>query len=360
MTWTKEDMFEPSGCLTREAFEALVNHQLPAEAKVLADEHITSCPLCSDALEGFAYQTSDFNELMSRSDEDFADLMARVHSKSHNRRILLVTLSTAASILMFLGLFLMINKSQPKMQVTQKVSEDTTLRQKTVIEPNVLAEIPKTEKARKAQTQTETETETETETPPAASKNKAVRFTPPVVSDAKTSEVETKDELQPVAVAPLKVESGVAIEPVSDSEKSLEKEDNAVSMYNASKDKRTSASRSAELKAKDESAAPLRFVEQMPSFPGGSEAMMKFINEHLKYPSTAAEMGVSGKVTLQFLVEKSGKITDIKVVRGIGGGCDEEAVRVVKLMPDWTPGKQNGKPTAVYFTLPISFTLQNH
>lgn len=348
MTWTKEDMFEPSGCLTREAFEALVNHQLPAEAKALADEHIVSCPFCADALEGFASQTSDFYELMDRTDDGFADLIARVQSKSHYRRVLLVTLSTAASILMFVGLFMMINKPQPKIQVAQKVIRDT-LSPKSVNEPKVLADIPKAQNSK----------EVEPESPTPLSEKKAVRFTPPVVSDANTSKMETKDDLKPESVAPMEVQSAKAEEFVTDSENSLKEEDKTVDKVSAkfkdSPDKRASVSRSAMPVAEEQSAQPLRFVEQMPEFPGGIEAMTKFISEHLKYPSTAAEMGISGKVILQFLVKKNGKITDIKVVRGIGGGCDEEAVRVVKLMPEWIPGKQNGNPTSVYFTLPINF-----
>ena len=352
MTWTKEDMFEPSGCLTREAFEALVNHQFPAEAKAWADEHIASCPFCADALEGFASQTSDFYELMGRTDDDFADLIARVQSKSHFRRILLVTLSTAASILMFVGLFMMISKPQPKMQVVNKVIRDT-LSPKSVNAPKVLADVPKMQKSSRV----------EPESPPPASERKTVRFTPPVVSDANTAEMETKDALKTETVAPLEVQSFKSEEPTVDSGKLALNEDKAlkaVTIINGSQAKHATNASSIKRVVDAEKEMSLRLVEQMPEFPGGIEAMTKFISEHLKYPSTASEMGISGKVILQFLVKKNGKITDIKVVRSIGGGCDEEAVRVVKLMPEWIPGKQNGKPTSVYFTLPVNFSLLNH
>jgi len=101
------------------------------------------------------------------------------------------------------------------------------------------------------------------------------------------------------------------------------------------------------------------FVEQMPVFPGGDQARIKFLKDHINYPSVAAEMGITGRVILQFVVDAKGKIDKIKVLRGIGGGCDEEAVRVAKLMPPWTPGRQNGKAVPVYFTFPIVFTLAN-
>jgi protein TonB len=107
----------------------------------------------------------------------------------------------------------------------------------------------------------------------------------------------------------------------------------------------------------EESDQPFIIVEQMPQFPGGDNEMVKFIKLNLRYPALATEMGVSGTVIVNFVVERDGKITRVKVVRGIGGGCDEEAVRVVSKMPAWTPGKQGGKPVLVSFTVPFKFML---
>ncbi|MNY27809.1 transport protein TonB [compost metagenome] len=83
----------------------------------------------------------------------------------------------------------------------------------------------------------------------------------------------------------------------------------------------------------------------------------KFIGKTLRYPPMARENGVQGRVTVSFVVEKDGSITDVQVLRGIGSGCDEEAVRVVKAMPKWKAGKQNGKAVRVHFNLPIMFRL---
>jgi periplasmic protein TonB len=99
-------------------------------------------------------------------------------------------------------------------------------------------------------------------------------------------------------------------------------------------------------------------VEEQPSYPGGDEARIKFLQENIKYPEEAKELGVQGKVFVTFVVEVDGSITDVRVLRGIGAGCDEEAVRVVKSMPRWVPGKQRGQPVRVQFNLPIKFTLQ--
>lgn len=99
-------------------------------------------------------------------------------------------------------------------------------------------------------------------------------------------------------------------------------------------------------------------VEQAPEFPGGTPEMYKYLGQNMKYPQMAKEAGVQGKVFVQFVVEKDGSITDTKVLRGIGTGCDEEALRVVNKMPNWKPGKQRGKPVRVKYTLPVHFKLQ--
>lgn len=98
-------------------------------------------------------------------------------------------------------------------------------------------------------------------------------------------------------------------------------------------------------------------VETQPEFPGGEEARLKFIGSNIKYPQVARELGVSGTVYVEFIVGKDGKISDAKIVRGIGSGCDEEALRVVKMFPNWKPGKQRGKAVSVRFRMPIKFTL---
>jgi protein TonB len=99
-------------------------------------------------------------------------------------------------------------------------------------------------------------------------------------------------------------------------------------------------------------------VEEQPGYPGGEEARIGFLQQNIKYPEEAKELGIQGKVFVTFVVEVDGAISDVRVLRGIGGGCDEEAIRVVKSMPKWVPGKQRGVPVRVQFNLPIKFTLQ--
>ncbi len=98
-------------------------------------------------------------------------------------------------------------------------------------------------------------------------------------------------------------------------------------------------------------------VEQNPEFAGGMNALLKFLQKNLRYPTPAVNANVGGKVYMQFVVGQDGNISKVDVLKGIGFGCDEEAQRVVKLMPKWSPGRQSGKAVAVKFTLPINFQL---
>ena len=100
-------------------------------------------------------------------------------------------------------------------------------------------------------------------------------------------------------------------------------------------------------------------VEQMPQFPGGDPAMFEYISKNVKYPQKAKDEGIQGRVFIQFVVEKDGSVGEVKLLRGIGGGCDEEGIRVVKSMPKWTPGQQAGKAVRVLYTLPIFFKLDD-
>ena len=122
------------------------------------------------------------------------------------------------------------------------------------------------------------------------------------------------------------------------------------------------------LKAKEEIAQPeppkpeenkiFDVVEERPSFPGGDAALMQWLNSNIKYPVIAAENGIQGRVVVQFVVSKTGAISDAKVLRGVDPSLDREALRVVNSMPNWTPGKQNGTTVNVRYTLPVTFRLQ--
>lgn len=124
------------------------------------------------------------------------------------------------------------------------------------------------------------------------------------------------------------------------------------------------------LKAKEDIAAPeppkhvveetkiFTVVEQMPMYPGGNAALMGYLRDNIKYPTVAAENGVQGRVVVGFVVERDGSITDVNILRGVDPSLDREAMRVVKSMPRWNPGKQNGSAVRVKYQVPVSFRLE--
>ena len=124
------------------------------------------------------------------------------------------------------------------------------------------------------------------------------------------------------------------------------------------------------LKAKEDIAAPeppkhvveetkiFTVVEQMPMFPGGDAALMGYLRDNIHYPTVAAENGVQGRVVVGFVVERDGSITDVNILRSVDPSLDREAMRVVKSMPRWTPGKQNGSAVRVKYQVPVTFRLQ--
>lgn len=174
-------------------------------------------------------------------------------------------------------------------------------------------------------------------TPPPELKS-SIKFTPPVVKpdEEVTEEMKSQEELKTdvaISIADVKgADDGTGVD-VAELNQNTGIADEAVA------------------------AEVFSVVEQMPEFPGGTEELYKFLGENIKYPTQARENGISGKVFVNFVVEPSGAITNVKLLRGISGGCDEEAIRVVKMLPRWKPGKQNGKAVRVSFNLPVNFQL---
>ena len=101
-----------------------------------------------------------------------------------------------------------------------------------------------------------------------------------------------------------------------------------------------------------------QIVEEMPAFPGGEAKLMEYVGKNIKYPQIARETGIQGRVFVGFVVEPDGSVSNVKILRGIGGGCDEEAMRVIKSLPKWKPGKQRGKAVRVSYQIPVFFKLQ--
>ena len=171
----------------------------------------------------------------------------------------------------------------------------------------------------------------------------SVKFIPPVIK--KDSEVKPEEELK--------------------SQEDLNKTKTAIGSFDV---KGNDEAGGEVLKAKEVIAQPeppkeeetkvFDVVEVMPSFPGGQGALFEWLSKNIKYPVVAEENGVQGRVIVTFVVERNGSITDVQVVKSVDPSLDKEAVRVVKAMPHWIPGKQNGSAVRVKFTVPVTFRLQ--
>ena len=198
------------------------------------------------------------------------------------------------------------------------------------------------------------------------------------LAEKKEAKVEKKDEPEVEKIEVERVKSSVAFtvpeikkdnevkeDQEMKSQEELQETNTAIGAFNVEGNDETAGE---VLKAKEVIAEPeppkveetkvFDVVEQMPSFPGGQGALMQWLASNIKYPVVAEENGVQGRVVCTFVVERDGSITDVKVVRGVDPSLDKEAVRVLKAMPKWIPGKQNGSAVRVKYTVPVTFRLQ--
>ncbi len=176
--------------------------------------------------------------------------------------------------------------------------------------------------------------------PPPALKS-TIKFTPPVIK--KDEEVQDEDELKSqddlnetkvqISIADVKGNDELNGQDIADLQEVI-------------------------TKAPEEKEEPYTVVEQMPQFPGGDAALLEYISSKLVYPVVAQEAGVQGVVVLRFVVSPEGKVENVEVLRSLDPSCDKEAIRVVQSLPQFIPGKQNGKAVPVYFTCPIRFQLR--
>lgn len=178
--------------------------------------------------------------------------------------------------------------------------------------------------------------------PPPPPLKATIQFTPPVITeDSKVDEEKEMKSMEELTESKVQI-SIASVEGSNDA--------NAVDIAELKEHK--------VIVEEKEPEKPFQSVEQMPQFPGGDAELLKFVSSNLRYPTIAAENGIEGLVVVRFVVNKDGVVSDAEVLRSLDPSCDKEAIRVVKSMPKWVPGKQNGRNVAVYYTLPVRFQLQ--
>lgn len=251
--------------------------------------------------------------------QDYGAYELRNDSSRRHIKALLIVIAAAVLIMILPAIIKSVVPHNQKEQVTEVTALSDLKMETKVPEENIVRNI---------------------EAPPPPVLKSSIKFTPPVIKADK--EVNDKDEIKTQEeLTTTKMAISVADVQGSDSEDAIDIAD--------LKDNK---------EVIQEESKPYTAVEQMPEYPGGNVALLKYINEHLHYPVIALENGIQGVVTIRFVVTPTGEISKVEILRQLDPSCDKEAVRVIKSLPKWMPGKQNGKPVPVYFIVPVRFKLQ--
>ena len=264
--------------------------------------------------------------------KEWCDLVFEGRNKSYGAYDLRMTSSKRHNVAMLIILIVaVVGFSLPSLIriMTPEKVEDFT-----VTEVTQLSDLPKAEVKKNEELKPMAPT-----TPPPPLKS-SIKFTAPVIKDdsevSDEEDIKSQDELAAnskiaISIADVKGNDEINGQDIADFKEFVQPE------------------------APVEEEKPYQAVEQMPQFPGGEAALLKFINEKIKYPIPAQEAGIQGRVVVRFVVSKTGEIKDVTVLRSVESSLDKEAV--IQMMPKWIPGKQNGNNVAVYFTVPVVFKL---
>jgi TonB family protein len=362
--------FTPSGCLTADALMLFVSGKLKGAELADTQQHISECPLCADAADGLrmwlnenssleiAYQNQDdikpslfHNRIGLLNERIDKRLDARKFRESEETKLLaykpFLWLAAAASIILFVGVgyLFWLQNQQNESLLAQKQLKDR--------EAALIAQIPENLAYPPSNSNVilniNYNSEKGSHIPPVVTiVNDDVTLASNMVRASKNSAAKTDDEAEYTETRE-GVESDVFREEAG--------------IYKGQNAKRGLALRNSggamkKAETDEETNSVFISVQQMPSFPGGDAARKKYLSRTIRYPTQAVDDGIQGTIYVSFIVKTDGKITKVKLLRGIGGGCDEEALRVVSKMPQWIPGSQNGKKVDVLYNMPVSFTIK--
>lgn len=393
---SSEHLFSVSGCLTENALTLFAHGKLSDSQHVEVEKHIYQCEMCKDSLEGYSLwmqqnlSTSKYtagSQSIKASPQFFAsrtamirerirlrvDFHKQVASVKNNRKTKksFPWMATAATVILFLAVFYIVrvqnifdkNKlaesTQSKSNAPQELmfKIDTSPEKSEVIAqqiPNLKPQKKQTVAGSIKQQEELSIIENDDYT------DGVTRVLAPLASSTAT------EKSNPYAIQPK--ETITELSPLSDKEEIAMQENKAGIVTaetiekEALEEKEVKMLEGVKITSKAERAKKTDevyvMVEKQPMFPGGEVNLQKFLSENVQYPSFAKENGIEGTVVVSFVVRKNGKLTDIKVVKSLGGGCDEQAIAAVKAMPRWIPGEQSGRKVDVRFNLPIVFKIK--
>lgn len=385
-------LFTPSGCFTGDALMLFVSGTLKGAELAKAQQHISECPLCSDAADGLrmwlkenSLQNNSIPEPTDNHDDGPSILQGKeqfepwhriesdglkpnlfnkkvallndrikkrilIHSESETAKRLaykpFVWLTAAASVVLFIGVgyvFWLQNQHHERLQAQKQLKDR---------EAALIAQIPENLAYPPSNSNVilniKYNSEKASHNPPVVTiVNEDIALASNLAVTSRKNAVRTDDAAEYTETRQ-GVESDVFREEYG--------------MYKGQDARRALAARKSggamqKAETDDETNSVFISVQQMPSFPGGDAARIKYLAKNLRYPGQAAEDGIQGTVYVSFIVKTDGSIKNVKLLRRIGGGCDEEAIRVVSKMPQWKPGSQNGKKVDVLYNMPVSFKI---
>ncbi len=364
----KNKLFLPDGCLTDYALEHFLEGDLSNDNRRLIEQHMETCDLCRDAVEGFRSLgihniPSDLKELIRlKVDENSKIRLVRHHK-------LISYISLAATLLVLVGLFFIFRKivlpdsrlitEQEQVQNFPAPVEKEISPEKEVVKPreeNNQSITPSKAPAEKKAIKTDRENFLK-KAAPALEKEQLRDFNDEtgkqqVLSVNSLSDSDNSEDIKVIGYAQKPSLTGVVVS-MEDKDKSVISEEQINKSVNESILSKQMPS---------ESEAPAGMVysmsETLPTFEGGDlNKFSNYVYSHLRYPEQAAESGIEGRVFVSFVVDSTGKVADIKILRGVDSLLNSEAIRVISNSPLWKPGEQRGKPVNVYFTLPVNFKL---
>lgn len=359
--------FYPSGCLTQAAMKGYVEGTLPEKDRTSIEEHLASCSLCRDAMEGlsamkdpgkFARDVTSLNKRILQSLGSAPPSRPRHVTKKIARIRTWTYAATAAVVILFIGAYFLVQQARRANQPADLVTVTDTSQQ--VSGPISLTQ-PLTEGA---------ENQLYEETMPARDDTFKIDRKPEVSSSPSGKEtaepeialVSTPGPDESATVSEKKAEETIITENILDQEAQYP-ESQGQDIFRGKEIGGVVAGSDKVLKTAihkslgQDKEAIFTMAEQMPQFPGGDDSLAAYIRRNLQYPLQAVTSQTEGTVYVAFVINKTGIPEDAFILRGIGSGCDEEALRLVNAMPPWIPGTQRGKPVRVQYTLPIRFNI---
>ena len=370
-------IFSDTKCLDLDTMQQYVNGELTRSNQQWVERHLIDCPLCSDALEGISNQ--DLNDLKA----DLGRINARIHKRTASKPTRLWALKKLAypiAAVMFLlacstTLILIRNKYN-----NEQFISDAALLEKEEDIQNDIKEMPNLETKGSASISGEVETSNNAQqdniNPTLGKKVKRTAVTPNITIPVPEEEIvglveegleeleiiieedevdiafEISDAMEPQAILP-QTESISYNQFLEDSKEQEKTENRKVKSSIEVLEEPVKQSTGESSIAMMEDVVTLSVVETMPEFPGGKQALDQFIKDHLQNPKDISP--INGIVTLHFTIDKNGKVSNINIIKSIGEAYDKEAIRVVKKMPKWIPGKNNNVPIAASYQINILF-----